>query len=481
MSRRIEIELTSKRPDGTWTWRAAGAREPKGVVGADVVPDGAIVNETLRAEIETDLDGSRVLTMTSLKAKAARAGMLDLIPSEKKFEPVTSVLQKKSGRSDGPRRDRGDGASDRDRPSRPRSDKPTSDRTRSDKPRSDKPRSDKPVSDRPRRPRFETPEEIPQRPKARRIHAGRINVDIVLSTLPEAHRAVAERVLQGGVPAVRAAVAQQNADAVAAGRDVVPADGLVAIAEQLLPRLRVAEWLDRAQAAEKIMSDIDLRDLRALIVAGDDPAIARDQSTRTLAAAIKLSLARRQEEEIKNWLEDITMALKVGRVVRALNASSLPPKAGHPFPAELGNQLAAAASSSLTVDLPVDRWIIVLEAAAFSPVHARILPSVLPVAVTDELTKTVTRLAPLMPQVATLFGVTVATKKQMPRPLRPTRVTSKTPKTVAVQTQATPVIEATPEAVEVVADVIAEVVAPVAEIIESNVDAQEPVALEPEA
>lgn len=494
MSRRIEIELTSKRPDGTWTWRAAGAREPKGVVEADVVPNGALVNETLRAEIETDLDGSRVLTMTSLKAKVARVGMLDLIPSEKKFEPVTSVLQKKSGRSDGPRRDRADGAPDRDRPSRPRTDKPTSDRTRSDKPRSDKPRSDKPVSDRPRRPRFETPEEIPQRPKARRIHAGRINVDIVLGTLPEAHRAVAERVLQGGVPAVRAAVAQQNADAVAAGRDVVPADGLVAIAEQLLPRLRVAEWLDRAQAAEKIMSDIDLRDLRALIVAGDDPAIARDQSTRTLAAAIKLSLARRQEEEIKNWLEDIAMALKVGRVVRALNASSLPPKAGHPFPAELGNQLAAAASSSLTVDLPVDRWIIVLEAAAFSPVHARILPPVLPVTVTEELTKTVTRLAPLMPQVATLFGVTVATKKQMPRPLRPTRVTSKTPnKTTTVQAQATPVveatpviesapvIEATPEAVEVSADVVAEVVAPVAEIIESNIDAQEPIVPEPEA
>ena len=482
MSRRIEIELTSKRPDGTWTWRAAGAREPKGVVEADVVPNGAVVNETLRAEIETDLDGSRVLTMTSLKAKAARVGMLDLIPSEKKFEPVTSVLQKKGGRSDGPRRDRAEGAPDRDRPSRPRSDKPTSDRTRSDKPRSDKPRSDKPVSDRPRRPRFETPEEIPQRPKARRIHPGRINVDIVLGTLPEAHRAVAERVLQGGVPAVRAAVAQQNADAVAAGRDVVPADGLVAIAEQLLPRLRVAEWLDRAQAAEKIMSDIDLRDLRALIVAGDDPAIARDQSTRTLAAALKLSLARRQEEEIKNWLEDIAMALKVGRVVRALNASSLPPKAGHPFPAELGNQLAAAASSSLTADLPVDRWIIVLEAAAFSPVHARILPPVLPVTVTEELTKTVTRLAPLMPQVATLFGVTMATKKQMPRPLRPTRVSSKTPnKTTTVRTQATPVIEATPEVGEVSADVIAQVVAPVAEIIESNVDVQEPIVPEPEA
>ena len=26
----MEIELTSTRPDGTWTWRAAGARQPKG-------------------------------------------------------------------------------------------------------------------------------------------------------------------------------------------------------------------------------------------------------------------------------------------------------------------------------------------------------------------------------------------------------------------------------------------------------------------
>ena len=34
---RIDIELTSSRPDGTWTWRAAGARQPKGVVSASVL------------------------------------------------------------------------------------------------------------------------------------------------------------------------------------------------------------------------------------------------------------------------------------------------------------------------------------------------------------------------------------------------------------------------------------------------------------
>ncbi|MSO58784.1 MAG: hypothetical protein EXQ63_00470 [Ilumatobacteraceae bacterium] len=507
MSRRIEIELTSKRPDGTWTWRAAGAREPKGVVDSGIVPDGATVNETLRAEIETDLDGSRVLTMTSLKAKAARAGMLSLIPSDKKFEPVTSVLQKKSGHSDGPRsgprRERSDGAPDRNRPPRTRTDAPAGDRTRSDKPRSDKPRSDKPrsdrpVSDRPRRPHFEVPEETPQRPKAKRIRAGRVNVDAVLTALPEAQRAVAERVLLGGLSAVRAGVAEQNAVALAAGRDVIPADGLVAIAEQLLPRLRVAEWLDRAQAAEKIMSEIDLRDLRALVVAGDNPAIARDQSTRTLAAAIKLSLARRQDEEIKNWLEDITLALKVGRVVRALNASSMPPKAGFPFPTELGNQLATAVSASLTADLLVDRWIIVLESAAFSPVHARIVPVALPTTVTEELTKTVTRLAPLMPQVAALFGVVVVAKKQMPRPLRPGRTTSKPVKTVEAPAKRVPVTapeviaetapeviaETAPEVIaetapEVIAETAPEVIAETApEVIAVTVEAQEPVVLE---
>ena len=38
MSRRIEVELTSRRDDGTWTWRAAGAREPKGLVDAALLP-----------------------------------------------------------------------------------------------------------------------------------------------------------------------------------------------------------------------------------------------------------------------------------------------------------------------------------------------------------------------------------------------------------------------------------------------------------
>ena len=36
MPRRIDVELTSERADGTWTWRAAGAKQPKGEVAVDL-------------------------------------------------------------------------------------------------------------------------------------------------------------------------------------------------------------------------------------------------------------------------------------------------------------------------------------------------------------------------------------------------------------------------------------------------------------
>jgi hypothetical protein len=396
MSRRIEIELTSKREDGTWTWRAAGAREPKGVVESSVVPSGASVKDVLRAEVETDLDGTRVLSILPTKQKTARTGLIEILPSDKPFEPVTQKLARKERRDDGKRGPR------RDRPA-------NKDGEKSDRPQ------------RPRRPHFETPPELPMRPKAKRLRAGRAHVDAVLKDLPEAQRAIAEKVLSGGVPAVRAAVEQQNKAAVAAGQEKIPADGLVQMAEQLLPRLRVAEWLDKAEGAQRIIAEIDLRDLRAIVVASNDPVIARDESTRTLVEAMKTALAKRQDEETKNWLDDIQAATNVGRVVRALKLSSQPPKAGVPFPAALAAQLAAATTAALTIDAPADRWIALLEAAAFSPVRLQVNPVSPSSTVSPELTKTVMRLGPLMPQVAALYGVVVDPKAPAPRPLRPQR------------------------------------------------------------
>ncbi len=400
MSRRIEIELTSKRDDGTWTWRAAGAQQPKGVVADSVVPAGVAVKDIVRAEIEADLDGTRVLSITPPKQKAERSGLLQLLPSEKPFQPVTQQLRKKGGRDGdkrrGPRRD-GD-----------------------KRPRGERAEGGEKRSDRPRRPFFEAPPELPQRPKPKRVKPRRVNVDAVLAELPEAHRAIAEKVLNGGVPAVRAAIEEQNKKAVAEGREKVPADGLLTIAEQLLPRLRVAEWTDRALAADAIIEDVDVRDLRSIVVTAEQ-LVAIDETTRNLVAKMKQALVVRQETEIRHWLEDIEAATKVGRVVRALRLSSQPPKAGVPFPAPLAVALVDATVAGMTPDAPAERWITLLEAAAFSPVHAKVLPPALPPVVSDELLKTVVRLGPLMPQLAALFGVAVDPKARAPRPLQQPR------------------------------------------------------------
>ena len=409
MSRRIEIELTSKRPDGTWTWRAAGAREPRGEVVDSVVPAGSSVNDVMRADVETDLDGSRVLSITPPKAKNVRTGLLEILPSTRAFEPVTQQLAKKGSRGGddrkGPRRERKDG------------EKPRGERKDGDRARGDRKEGAEGRPDRPRRQFFDAPPELPQRPKAKRIRPLRVNVDAVLAELPQAHRTIAETVLNGGVPAVRAAIEEQNRLAVAAGQEKVPAEGLLQIAEQLLPRLRVAEWRDKAISAESIIHDIDLRDLRSIVVTADQ-LVAIDEETRALVAKMKQGLVIRQETETKNWLDDVAAATSVGRVVRALRLSSQPPKAGVPFPAPLAAQIVAATVAGLTTDAPSERWIALLEAAAFSPVHAKVLPAAVPTVISEDLTKTVTRLGPLMPQIAALFGIAVDPKARPPRPLQ---------------------------------------------------------------
>lgn len=348
MSRRIEIELTSSRSDGTWTWRAAGAREPKGVVEGSLLGGAPKVGEVLRVEADFDIDGITILSVVAGKERVEKTNRLELLASDKPFKPV---IETKAPRSERPRRD--------DK-RRPRGDSKAE--TGADG-----------ADGRKRRGPFTPPPELPQRPKAKRLKPGRAHRNDVLATLPEAQRAIAERVLQGGIPAVRAAVAEQNKVLAAEGKEVIPADGLVTMAENLLPKLRVAEWLDRADAAVADLDTLDLRDLRSVVTSGDDPAIARDESTRTTAAKLKEGLVARQEKDHNEWLSDIDAAIGVGRVVRALKLSSQPPKAGARFPAELAGRLSAAASAALEIDAPADRWIAMLEAAAFSPVRSQLV------------------------------------------------------------------------------------------------------------
>src|SRR5688572_3367360 len=108
MPTRIEIELTSSSPDGSWTWRAAGAREPRGVLDGSILPGGSSVGDQLRVETEHDVDGIRVLSVVPPKEKASRSGVLELLPAEERFEPVVQqrATRERGDFDRGPRRPR---------------------------------------------------------------------------------------------------------------------------------------------------------------------------------------------------------------------------------------------------------------------------------------------------------------------------------------------------------------------------------------
>jgi hypothetical protein len=63
MPRRIEVELTSARDDGTWTWRAAGARQPKGSLEGSLLYAGAKVGDVVRADADFDIDGITIISV----------------------------------------------------------------------------------------------------------------------------------------------------------------------------------------------------------------------------------------------------------------------------------------------------------------------------------------------------------------------------------------------------------------------------------
>ena len=408
MSRRLDIELTSTREDGTWTWRAAGAKVPKGVVESSLLPNESKVGDQLKIEADFDIDGITVLSVVPQRDKSQKATFLQLI-DDKPFTGVTEKLAKKS-KSDRPQRDKRG----------PRTDRPERADKSERKPRSESPRRERT----PRSPGDKPATPVVQlavRPVAKRLKPNRKHRAAVLQSLPAEQRSVAERALAGGIRAVREAIKTQNTQLKAEGKPEIKADGLISMAQDILPKLRVAEWLDKAEAAKSEITLLDLRDLRAVVVGADDPMVVRDETTRELATELKLALKQRQETEMSQWLDDIKAALSATRVLRAIKLSGEPPKAGVLFPVELGQQLAKATADSLSNEASSDRWIAILEALAFSPIRAAVKPLGAPQATTDALRQTVKRLAPLVPQIAALFAIEVKPGAQTPRPLRPPR------------------------------------------------------------
>jgi len=414
MPRRIDIELTSARDDGTWTWRAAGAREPKGTVAATVLPTESKVGDVLKVDAEFFVDGIEITAVVPTKDARKEPERLGLLVQATADEPLVTTTLAPRREDRGPRRGRGprrDGDTrDRDR-DRDRDRRPREPRERRD---GDDRGGDRRGGERPPRRTRPEPPPVPtvERPKAKRLRAAKVHRTALLESLPEEQRPVAEQLLLGGLPAVRQAIEKQNAERAAAGEPAISPGPLVDMAEKLAPKVRAAEWRDRAEAAKKDLEQLDLRDLRSVVSAAGDAG--KDPEARALADELKAGLAGRVDAEHALWLEELTATVDVGRVVRALRLSSRPPKAGSPLPAELSARLVASAGEALAEDASGERWIAVLDALAFSPVRDKVIPHSLPGELPADVRATIARLATRIPKIAHIFEI--EPDRSAPRP-----------------------------------------------------------------
>ena len=499
MSRRIEIELTSARPDDTWTWRVAGAKQPKGVLEASLVPGDAKVGDVLRADAEFELEGVSIIAVLKPAPKRQERERLVLLGDTRPFEGVTTSLVTKgarsrrdrddrgprpswagerrdgpSARAGGPRgpgaRDGGPGGHDRDaRPAGPssgstggpghrgsvaeaeghaaggqrsgrrsegagaRTDRPLGAPTDAGGTRADaggsRPRSPGEHSDRTEGGRWPAHDRSraegrsdrgtdtvasSEARRSRRLNPSSTHRNAVVDSLAPEERPVAEQLLQGGIPAVRRAVKDRNTLAREEGRPEVKADALLVLAEELLPRLKAAEWRDRAEAATKDIGEVALRDLRS-IVAGAD-AGARDDESRILAKTLREAVDARENAAREAWLAELTTNLDEGRVTRALRVAGRPPDPRTRFPPELMARLSDATSAAMAPDTPPDRWATLLAALLESPVRRSVKPVGLPSPPSETLLTAARQASGRVPALATMLGLDMPPPPGPPRP-----------------------------------------------------------------
>ena len=400
MSRRIDIELTSQTGEGSWTWRAAGARQPKGTVDAALVPPGEAVGAVLRADVDVGLEGIEILSLTATKparSPETTEGRIEVRGTPKRAPDVSVILAPGSGQ-----RRREDGGERRGRSGGGRRNAASEREGGSRDERAERPRG----ATGPRRPGGRRPAEGDGRPSRGErpvMPTSTVHRNAMLAALRPEQIPVAEQLLRGGLQAVRQAIEAQNNAAKAARKPPAAADALMAMAEELLPTVRLAEWKDRASVAQTAGKDYRLRELRAVVTASR--TVNLDDEARGMAKALQESLDQRTTALREEWLARITNALNDGRVFQAVEASIRPPEPGTRVPAELAVRLASAAGEAMTAELAPEEWMRLLDAVVASPVRRTVKPAGIP---DDEVARQAARhAAGSVPALAKLLGLRI--------------------------------------------------------------------------
>jgi hypothetical protein len=476
VARRIEIELTSARADGTWTWRAAGALNPRGALDGSLLYSGAKAGDIVRAEAEFSIDGITVVSVEpprrpegedpnriEVLARPAVAGVTTELAGRK--GPSRLDGRKDEERGNGERGNRGTAAPGRPRPEgRGRAERramphqgggeragggSSDGHTRRARRPGERPQPGAghpaaagssngagrhpkaseiaapvatPASEAGARPVARpsgSPEArhrggpTPEVARRRGFSFGNAHRTALLASLPPEHQPIAQQLMRGGIPAVRTALYFERERARAEGRPEPSTEGVLAIAESLASRVKAAEWHDRAEAAVRLGDELPTRDLRLLVNGSDQ---ARDEPSRALAATLREMLERRTEAHRQSWEAEVAKLLDEGQVLKALRLSARPPDPGAKFSAALATRLRDAAGLALAPEVPAERWLALLQAAADSPVRRAVKPVGLPEKAAPEVLEAARQQCGRVPALAPLLGLPVPPP---PGPARP--------------------------------------------------------------
>lgn len=398
MSRRIEIEITSINGEVA-TWRAAGAKLPKGSLATSLLPSGTSAGAEFRADVEQNMEGVEVLAVLPVKTASPldlRGERIVIAPKVHTGPDIQVTYAPKGGKG---RRD-GDGP-------RPRRDGDDS-RPRRDDKGSRGPRAGGPAGEggdkggRPGRPRTNDRRgPRPERPTGPPILT--VHRNAFLATLNPEQLPVAEQLLRGGLPAVRTAVAEQNKTATAQGRTTVNADAIDRIATDLLGKANLAMWKDRAAGAQSAGRDLRLRDLRPVVTSAK--TVNLDDEARTMLKDLQAQLTSQIEILSTEWLAKIAAAIESKNALEALTLAARPPEFRMQVASESAAAIAALASESLNENLAPAQWIALVQAAVASPMHRTIKPTGIPA---DEACRNeAIKVAGAIPELAKLLGMRV--------------------------------------------------------------------------
>ncbi len=416
MSRRIEIEITSLNGDVA-TWRAAGAKLPKGTLDASLVPGGPVIGTVYRADVEQFME--RIDVVAVLPAKTAspldpRNERLTIIVPDAKGPDVTVTYAPKGRgpRREGDREGGRDGARGNSRPGGrgPKreggpSERPAGDRDRGPK-REGAARGGRPGG------RSERPSG-PVAPPMATIHR-----NALLATLSPEQLPVAEQLLRGGMPSVRAAVAEQNKNATAQGRPTIDAATIERIAEDLLSKTNLAAWKDRAAGALSAGKELRLRDLRAVVTSAK--TVTLDDEARAQLKELQTSLNAKLEVLRTQWTEKLDAAVASGNIAEALRLVARPPDMSTRVSAETATKVTALVSEALHAEQELAVWLELVNLAVETSIRRNIKPLGIPA---DETAKALAiKNAGAIPEFAKLLGMKV------PPPPPPTRAPARSPR-----------------------------------------------------